>query len=1293
MTIGSVDNSGVNLLAYDEDSDKRGVLTVTGDFTNKGQFGDGVNTIAAVGGEKMTVKGTLDNSAGGAVFNIANASLTVADIDNAGTQANGSKGGFGVNFSDVQAGDTGGVLTVTGTFDNTGNLGIGNPGSTTTVTIATLDNKATGGVDIVAGTVTITTLDNAGAPSGATKAGMGVDFNAGEAGSANVTVKGTFTNTGAFEIGNSSMTTAATMTVDKLVNSGGEIVVAGAAKVQATLVLDATPTTWEGALGLSGDALVELKDNSAIKTIAAGGGIKITGPNALLADANSTTTSSGLAELATIDGNLDLESGAVVTVNGGLANDGLVKNDGGIAVDFESGATGSALFVRGTLTNTGSVGVGNEDDAGSTTATLNALDNSATGSIAIVEADVVVKGDASNAGVGTDNGIGVDVGDGDSGGSLMVEGKLTNTGQIAVGNTEGDPATTLTLGALGNEAKGSIAIINSDMVVNGDIANAGAGMTGEVQNGIGVDVEEGASGGSLKVSGEITNSGDIGVGNLSDDGSTKVTLGADGGTSTVFDNSATGSLGVENAAMTFNGDLTNAGSGKTEGIDNGIGVDYVAGATGGSLKVTGTFTNAGVFGVGNDGTGGAPSATTVTIGKLDNKAVGGVEIVSGVVTVGDVTNALGPQSFQGPPTANFIVDYPPIDNPFANLTGGTLKVTGTFANSGYVGIGTILEGNVASATTVTIHSFDNASTGGVDIHGGTVTIDEVVNLGKNTTDTPKAEIGVDAMPGEFGGNLTITGALTNTGDLTIGNTGMKKSAFAKVGALDNTGGAVLVTAGSWNTSHAELELGETPTTWVGALNVVGGYVAAESGILGSALVVMDDDAQINSIADGASIRIAGGNAFIADSGDLKSSSALEGLTKIDGDFVLEGGAKITVTGDLTNNGLTADKGGIAIDLGEEAAGTPGSNLTVDKRLTNNGDIGVGTFHDDGGTTATLGDLDNNASGSITILNAEVTVEGDLNNHGAGPGGGDDGEIDVGTVDLDDQSKPGDGSKLTVKGLLTNSGDILVGDDGTHAAPAGLSAANFVNTGLVDIDAGTAIGTVSVLGTYTQGAGAAALTNVDGVLTASKITLSGGAIDGDDLIVGAVDNTGGNIQAGQNLTSPGILSIGDGSHAGSYTQGKSGRLSELVKGAGTGQFGTIKVNGAVKLSGEFDVLTGGGFAFKKGESFEVMSFAKGKLKGTFSSIVDGQHKSSGNEVDIGDGLALKIVYDNATGAIDLDVVAAPVPHGESIATDLFVYAPPTAFAAVAGDASRFAPEASPLTAASPVSGPSGDFAFV
>ena len=898
VTIGDVDNKGLQhgktLGGFVVDFAKNASgdiattshVHVTGTFTNTGVVGLGED-----GGDSVVTIKTFDNNAGGAV-DIDSASVTIGNVDNAASSEAATPGGFGVDYtSSSDDSETGGSLKVTGTFTNTGDFAVGsilagNKPSATTVTIAKLDNASTGGIQILAGTVTVTTLTNAGAPSATiTHAGIGVDNLPAQPGGGDLTVKGTFTNTGDLVIGNSGLTGAATVNVGTLNNTGGIRITSGAASSVAELELKTAPSTWRGGIelvggtsGIAGTAQVVMENNGQIKTIAAKSGFILNGVQAFVADANKMSSNSALAGLATIDGNLDLEQGAEVSVDGNLTNNGQAAAKGGIAIDLTDESASSSLTVAKALTNKGDIGLGNAgagavDDE--VALTVGSLDNTADAGVGITNVAMEVKGNLTNAGVGDDNGIGLDITDGASGGKLTVGGELINSGDVGVGNAKDDGSTFVELGSLSNLAAGSIGVEQATFHVDGNATNTGVGEG----NGIGVDFLKGESGGSFVVEGKLTNDGDIGLGNGSG-GSTSATWGS-------LNNETRGSISLDNAALIVNGAVVNAGVGDENDIDNGIGVDFVN--------------------------------------------------------------------------------------------------------------------------------------------------------------------------GDSGGELTITGKLTNSGAIGIGN--------------------------------------------------------------------------------------------------------------IDG----------------------------------------------------------------GSTTATIGSLDNVAKGLIGIEDATVDIKGALVNAGAGVDG-----IDVG------EEVDATNSSLTVGGSATNSGAFVIGVENAAGGAAQVSAASFTNSGVVEINESSSdkIGTLAVKETYSQ-SGKSAVTAVDGLLTATTIQITGGTLEGAGAIIGQVVNTAGDIVAGSTLVSPGRLSIGEASAVGSYKQGAKGAMTELLQGVGANAFGTLAVNGAVSLGGTLNVDQLGGFKFKAGEMFEIMTFKKGGLTGTFSAIDDGSLKGNAHDVVLGGGLDLVALYNSASGQIDLDVQATTV----------------------------------------------------
>ncbi len=471
----------------------------------------------------------------------------------------------------------------------------------------------------------------------------------------------------------------------------------------------------------------------------------------------------------------------------------------------------------------------------------------------------------------------------------------------------------------------------------------------------------GDKGGNLRVTGAFTDSGAFEVGNSGVATGASETMSAAG-----LDIGSAGNFLIVDATVTI-GDVDNKGlqHGKTLG---GFVVDFAKNASGdiattSHVHVTGTFTNTGVVGLGEDG-----GDSVVTIKTFDNNAGGCVDIDSASVTIGNVDNAA---SSEAATPGGFGVDYTSSSDDLE--TGGSLKVTGKPSRTPAISRSAPSSPATSRcATTVTIAKLDNASTGGVQILAGTVTVTTLTNAGAPSATITHAGIGVDNLPAQpGGGDLTVKGTFTNTGDLVIGNSGLTGAATVNVGTLNNTGG-IRITAGAAS-SVAELELKTAPSTWRGGIELVGGT----SGIAGTAQVVMENNGQIKTIAAKSGFILNGVQAFVADANKMSSNSALAGLATIDGNLDLEQGAEVPVDSNLTNSGQAAAKGGIAIDLTDESAS---SSLTVAKALTNKGDIGLGNAGAgavDDEVALTVGSLDNTADAGVGITNVAMEVKGNL----------------------------------------------------------------------------------------------------------------------------------------------------------------------------------------------------------------------------------------------------------------------------------------------------------------------------
>jgi cytoskeletal protein CcmA (bactofilin family) len=187
--------------------------------------------------------------------------------------------------------------------------------------------------------------------------GLTLDAASGDGGSSlTIGRRRRLTNDGTIQIGPSDGTLSADSMIQAahLLNTG-TIDLYGSSTAQATLDVTSgasfgTKGTLTGNVNLSGDTLVEFKGGQ-ITTIA--GALSLIGSRAFVADGSNTGLNSALKGLNTLAGALDLANGAAVKTSGDLGNSGT------IALDQASGEGGSWLNVHGTLTNDGTIDIGN----------------------------------------------------------------------------------------------------------------------------------------------------------------------------------------------------------------------------------------------------------------------------------------------------------------------------------------------------------------------------------------------------------------------------------------------------------------------------------------------------------------------------------------------------------------------------------------------------------------------------------------------------------------------------------------------------------------------------------------------------------------------------------------------------------------------------------------------------------------------------------------------------------------------------------------------------------------------
>ena len=137
-------------------------------------------------------------------------------------------------------------------------------------------------------------------------------------------------------------------------------------------------------------------------------------------------------------------------------------------------------------------------------------------------------------------------------------------------------------------------------------------------------------------------------------------------------------------------------------------------------------------------------------------------------------------------------------------------------------------------------------------------------------------------------------------------------------SIDNTGGGIRLLGSSANQALLDV----TGSAGFGTAEVLSGYV----WLTGDSAIEFASG-QITSLAAHAQLHLNGNDAFIEDSTELGSNSALTGFASIGAAayFELENGASVSTTGALANDGQ--------VDI-DTRRGDGGSSLTVAGTLTN-----------------------------------------------------------------------------------------------------------------------------------------------------------------------------------------------------------------------------------------------------------------------------------------------------------------------------------------------------------------------
>ena len=578
------------------------------------------------------------------------------------------------------------------------------------------------------------------------------------------------------------------------------------------------------------------------------------------------------------------------------------------------------------------------------------------------------------------------------------------------------------------------------------------------------------------------------------------------------------------AAVALTGSLTVTGS-----INLDTQTDYGDNFAGGSdLAIAGTLQNGGTISIGGSFFFGSFLSATSTLSAAQLNNTGTINL-TGNQNTGTTQQAVLNIAAAAPTTWTGKI----VLSGQSLLEYGSGQIT-TVAQGAEIDIATP-EGYVADAGATSTNSALTGLTsdvGDLELQYGAVV---ALSSGLNVTGSLELDTANNYADTATGGSLlTIAGTLTNTGNVTIGSSFLGAAQLSSSSTLMAAGlastGTITLTGGpaAGTSEQAILNIAAAaPAVWMGTLSM-GGQAVLEYG-----------SGSITSVALGAQIYLATNTGFIEDAGAQSSNSALSGLTNVAGDFELQYGPAVSVSGDLTITGS------VELDTQTNYGDTPsgGSSLAVAGALNINGgylSIGGAFFGDNSLTSnATVTAATLNSTGTITLTgnnNTGNTSQAQLIVANAAPGtwtstlvmtGASLVEFGSGQItniaqnaEIDISSANGyiaDAGALTSNSALTelanNAGDFELQYGAAVALAAGL-----INTGSLNIDDHGR--------TFDAAPGGSSLT-VAGVLTNSgTVTLGGNGIPTATTLsaAGLTNQSGGSLTATGSSTADAILAL-------------------------------------------------------------------------------------------------------------------------------------------------------------------------
>lgn len=1114
-----------------------GSATLTGNVNNSGAFETGFSG----GNNTVTVTGTFTNASGanlvlygsGDVMNVNSLTNSGTLTLDSGTTLNITGGGAGI--TNIVAGST---ITLNGTL-NVVNSGTSTNGLASLATVA-------GTLDVSNGQTTVIT------PGGGTFAiasGGELELSGGAASNTTFSITGSVTNSGTFTTGFDGGANTVNVSGTFTNAAGAQMVLYSPSDAVNVNALSNSGSLEIGTSPGSGATLTITGGGKGVTDITAGSSITLYGN---LKVKNGSTTTSALANLASVEGMLDLDNNqaTAATPTGGTLT---IGSAGEVELSGSQAST-TTLSITGSVNNSGTFSTGFA--GGANTVNVSGTFTNKSGAM------VTIYGGSGN-GTGTDL---VNIATLSNAGTVLLAGTGSTLDITGTGSLTNSGSLDLTQGIL--KFNSSTATLTGGGTLT--LGNSGGTETGEIEVG------STDTGTLTNLSGTVTGYGNLGNGTLTL--VNKSTIGANGNVSSGALTVQPGSAGMTNsgtleavnqATLVLNGTFNNAG-GTIEALGANGGtvtptVELAAGTVinGGTLTTTTVGTNSGVIenegavtlnGVTNSGTYADSTGTTTTVkGTVTNS--GSITLTASTLSLGNSVTLNGKGTVVLSSSASNVITAATTGLTLTNAN--TIEGGGTIQKMGIVNTGTIAANQSAmliilpssaglnNTGTLSVSTADTMKIGtsaggallnfsGTTLTGGTYTINGTLEFGASGT-----SIVTDAA------NITLTGAGAKIIDFASVNVLTDLATVTSAGSFSIGGGANFTTAGNFsNSGKLTVNAGSTftvagsLTNFSSATNTLTGGSYTTGGTL--------EFAGANIVTDAASITLSGTGVIL---NSVTGGNGLGNLATITaaGSLTLASKAKFTTVGNLTNNG--------------KLIVNTGTTLTVTGDLTN--------FNS---TTDTL------SSGTYTVGGTLEFTDADIVNNAA--------NLTISGT----SAKILNGTANGLANFKNNTNSFTVMSAGNFTT----SAANFTNSGKVTVTAGSAL-TVGGDDAYNQSAGT---TTIDGTLMASSgINATGGTIQGAGKLIG-------NVSVGGTGTTP-TLNIGDSGKAGllaitgTYTQLSTGATNAFIGGTTVGtQYSQLQVSGTATLAGTLTVALASGFTPTIGSTFTVLT-ASG-ISGTFSN---------------------------------------------------------------------------------------------